>query len=87
MIQARRGQRTAALAAAEEATRLPKHRYDADPFGVVWLAQAEVLAALFQADDAIAELRARHEVGWALGHTLRLDPGGSRCAATRNFSN
>ena len=36
--------------------------------------QAAVWAALGQIDDAVKELRAVHETGWAFGYNLRLYP-------------
>jgi TolB-like protein len=74
MIHARRSQKAIALAAAEQARRLALRTRDA--WTIVWARplHAEVFAALGQTDDAIAELRTVHEMGFAFGYTLRLDP-------------
>ena len=74
LIQARRGQRIAALTAAAEAIQLADRAHDVWARQLSNETQAAVWAALGEVEDAVKGLRAMHEMGWAFGYKLRLYP-------------
>lgn len=76
IAQARAGRGETAearLALAEALRERPRNTF-ASSVPARRMLHAEVLALLGDVDDAVAELRAVHDMGWAFGYLLRLEP-------------
>lgn len=71
LILAHRGQSVEALALMEEAARIVASTRDVAAILFQRLRKTGVLAALGRLDEAVAELRAVHEAGYAFGYGLR----------------
>ena len=68
-----RGERTEALAAAEDALRIAVRMHSATEIVSARRRKAEALAIFGETAAAVAELRAVHEMGYGFGYRLRTE--------------